>query len=101
MSAFSLAQQLTGAGTHDRDGDGGQRKGVANNAANAKGRPLAVAVSVFHFAKRRSALGAVRGHVSMSGRGKGSKRRPGLRWAIKESRGRRREVLLLCCPRGW
>lgn len=68
--AVSLTERPSTGSTHDADGDGGQRKGIADDAADAEGRPLAVAVSVFHFAQRRSAQGAVRGHVSM-GAGEG------------------------------
>lgn len=64
--ALSLLTMLARSRSTDNgNGDGGQRKGIADDAADAEGRPLAVAVSVFHFAQRRGALGAVRGHVSV------------------------------------
>jgi hypothetical protein len=52
--------------THKGNGDGGKCERVANDATDAEGRALAVAVSIFHFAQRRGAQRAVRGHVSVS-----------------------------------
>lgn len=49
-----------GRGAHNADGDGREGKRVANDAADAEGRPL-VAIAGFHFMQRGS--GAVRGHV--------------------------------------
>jgi hypothetical protein len=49
--------------TNNGDGDGGQRKGIANDAADTEGRSLTVAV--LHFAQRRSTQVAVRGHKSI------------------------------------
>lgn len=49
--------------THNADGDSGQRERVANDAADAEGRPLCLVVSVFHFAQGRSAQRAVGGHM--------------------------------------
>jgi hypothetical protein len=51
--------------TYKGNGDGGKCERVANDATDAEGRALAVAVSVFHFAQRRGAQRAVRGHVSV------------------------------------
>jgi hypothetical protein len=75
-----LALSLTARGqrsTHNGNRNGGQRKGIADDAADAEGRPLAVAVSVFHFAQRRSTLGAVRGHVAGEGGQRGPRREDG------------------------
>lgn len=41
--SLSRTQHL---GTHNADGDGGQRKGVADDAANAEGRGALAAVAV-------------------------------------------------------
>lgn len=37
--------------TDNADRNGSQREGIANYAAEAEGGPLAVAVSIFHFAQ--------------------------------------------------
>jgi hypothetical protein len=65
-----LAQVLMG--TDKADGDGGQRKGVANDAPKGERRPPVVSVAVFHFAKRWGAQRAVRGH-KFRGEGSGSR----------------------------
>jgi hypothetical protein len=61
--AFGLTLPFKTRNTDNGDGNGRQRKGIANDAADAEGRSLTVAV--LHFAQRRSTQVAVRGHQSI------------------------------------
>lgn len=69
-------------GSHERastdyaNGDCGQGKGIADDAADTEGGALAVAVSVFHFAQRRVVDAVVCGHV------RGGRRREGERESV-------------------
>ena len=61
--ACQLQQTAQGTETDHADRDGGKRKRIANDAADAKRRPLAVSMTIFHFAQRRRAQRGTRGHV--------------------------------------